>query len=286
MSNSELLLPLEGQSNDDLQSLRERVSELDEQVMNLKRLEGTLQRNYRMFESLLAASQDGIALTGPDGTIIRVIKSVMGYGSKLLTGVSIFDVVHPEDQAAMRECYLQLVRHHVRQVHHEIRVWKEDGSVAWIEGTVSDMLDDPNVLAIVHNFRDITQRKAAENTLLELAAVVAQAPFAFFSKDMEGNIQSWNSGAELLFGYTADEIIGQHIWKLVPPEIHYKEAALRAAVIQNGTPMGPLPTVRLHKNGSHLPVEITLIPLIRDGRVRGIVHLSQALGAKEPPRVP
>jgi PAS domain S-box-containing protein len=274
MPNSELFTPGAGQE-DDVQSLRDRISELDEQVSRLNRLEDTLRRNNGLFEALLTASQDGIVLMSPDARIIRVIKSVLGYGSMLTSGLSLYDLIHPEDQAAMRECYSQIVRHRVPQVHYEVRMLNSVGSTVWVEGTITDMLDNPSVLGIVHNSRDVTQRRQTDIAGLELAAVIEQAPFAFFSKDLDGNIQSWNAGAERLFGYTAAEIIGRHIWNLVPAEIQREEGELRNLVIQNRVPMGPLPAVRLHKNGSQIPVELTLTPMIKDGSVRGILHLSQ-----------
>src|SRR3954468_6669631 len=87
----------------ELQSLRERISERDEQIANLKHLEGTIRRNNRLFEALIAASQDGIALTRPDATIIRVVKSILGYGPGTLSGMSVYDAIHADDHEAMRE---------------------------------------------------------------------------------------------------------------------------------------------------------------------------------------
>lgn len=273
MANAEFLEPTAGQ--DELQSLRERVSELDEQVRNLQRLEVIIRRNNDLFEALLAASMDGVALTRTDGTIIRVVKSVLGYAAAEAYGRSVYDFVHPEDRQSMRECFEQIVGRRAHQVRIEVRMLKPGGSIVWIEDTITDMIDDPNVLAIVHNYRDVTERKTAESAAQELAALIQVASFAFFSKDPQGRILSWNSGAERSFGYTRDEIVGQHISMLVPAGLQADEQAMRSAVVQNGKSEGPLRTVRIHKNGSHIPVEVTLTPLMREGRVHAIVHLSQ-----------
>lgn len=61
------------------QLLLERVSELEERVGNLQRLEDAVRRNALLFESLLAGSRDGITLTTADATVIRVVKSILGY---------------------------------------------------------------------------------------------------------------------------------------------------------------------------------------------------------------
>ena len=276
MATSEFLA---GSKQDELQSLRERISELDEQVANLQRLEETIKRNNRLFEALLVSSKDGIALTRPDATVIRIIKSALDYGSTEVTGLSIFDLIHPDDRVAMRQCYAELMKGHGSRVRHEVRMLSPDGSPVWVESTVTNMLDDPNVQAIVHNYRNITQRKAAEITGLEFAALIEQAPFALFSKDLEGKIQSWNIAAERTFGYASAEIIGQHIWRLVPKENQSDEAAMRNEVIRTGTSIGPIPAIRVHKDKTQIPVQLTLVPMIEDGHVRGILQLSQTLAA-------
>jgi PAS domain S-box-containing protein len=175
MPNSELFVP-GARQEEDLQSLRKRISELDEQVSHLNRLEDTLRRNNGLFEALLASSQDAIVLMSPDARIIRVIKSVLGYDSVMASGLSLYDLIHPEDHATMRECYSQIVRHRVHQVHYEVRMLNAVGSTVWMEGTITDMLDDPNVLGIVHNSRDITQRRQTDIACLELAAVIHKLP--------------------------------------------------------------------------------------------------------------
>ena len=276
MSNSEPFI-LSAGAVDELQSLRERISKLDEQITNLKRLENTIQRNGRLFEALLKASHDGIALTRPDATIIRVVNSILGYAPTMLHARSIYDVIHPEDHGVMQKCYREVVKNRVHQVHHNLRMLKADGSTVRVEGTITDMLDDPAVLAIVHNYSDVTWRNQAEITGLEFAAVIQHTPFSVFSKDLGGYIQSWNGTAERSFGYTAAVAIGQHIWKLVPVELQFEEKAVRATVVHDRTSVGPLHTVRVHKNGAHIPIDLTLTPMIKDGQVCGMVHLSQTL---------
>ena len=74
--------------------------------------------------------------------------------------------------------------------------------------------------------RDITQRKEAERTTGLLAAIVDSSDDAIISKSLDGVISSWNKGAERMFGYTADEAIGQHITLIIPPDRRQEEAMI------------------------------------------------------------
>jgi PAS domain S-box-containing protein len=146
-----------------VQTLRERISELEEQVRNLRQIEATLHRNTALFEALIAASHDGIALTRADGTIIRVIHSILGYPGTTLAGVPVSEVVHPDDRLLMAEALRRLREDGVRYIEHELRMLKPDGSAIWVHGSMTDMIDHPAVQAVVHNYRAVTARGASVN---------------------------------------------------------------------------------------------------------------------------
>jgi two-component system sensor histidine kinase/response regulator len=256
------------------QQYLDRISELEEQVSNLRRLETTLERNNAMFNALLTAARDGITLTRVDGTIIRVVQSVFGFKSNDVCGMSLFDLLHPDDRSRAENAHKNVVNRLVPQTEIEARVVMPDGSIRWVQDTIRDMLDDVSVQAIVHNYRDITFVRSKELAASELAAVIEFAPFAVFSKDLQGFVQTWNAGAEALFGYTGGEIIGEHIWKLVPIEKRSEEEEQRTAVIQGARALPPVRTSRIHKDGTILTVDLVLAPLLLAGRVQGIAHLS------------
>lgn len=257
--------------------LVEKISELEEDVRNLQRLQLTIERNNTLFEALLASSHDGIALTRLDGTLIRVVRSIVGYGPTELTGQSVYDLVHAPDREAMREHYALFAQGAVRQIEHQTRLLRRDGSYMWVQGTITDMIDNHAVQAIVHNYRNINQLKAAEIASAELAAVIRYAPFATFSKSMTGEILSWNDGAKEMFGYQAGEIIGCHVSVLVPAELQPEEQHYRSLVIQQRTPTPKLRTVRLRKDGGRLPIELVLSPLFTGACIHGVAHLSYAV---------
>ena len=117
---------------------------------------------------------------------------------------------------------------------------------------------------------DITDRKQAEEPLAQLAAIVESSDDAILSKDLDGIIQTWNAGAQRLFGYRAEEVIGQPITLLLPPERVEEEEQILDRVL-HGQPVEHLETVRLTKDGRRLDVSVTVSPVKdRDGRIIGV----------------
>ena len=95
-------------------------------------------------------------------------------------------------------------------------------------------------------------------------AIIDSADDAIVSKDVQGIIRSWNKGAERLFGYRAEEIVGRPVMTLIPPERHDEERDILAR-ISRGVRVDHFDTVRVAKDGRRLPVSLTISPL-KDNR--------------------
>jgi two-component system, chemotaxis family, CheB/CheR fusion protein len=111
-------------------------------------------------------------------------------------------------------------------------------------------------------FKDITARKRAEEAQARLAAIVASSDDAIVSKDLNGVITSWNSGAERLFGYSAQEVVGQPITLLIPPDRFEEERGI-VERIRRGEGVDHFETVRRRKDGTLVDVSVAVSP-IRD----------------------
>ncbi|HEY2168700.1 MAG TPA: PAS domain S-box protein [Candidatus Angelobacter sp.] len=104
----------------------------------------------------------------------------------------------------------------------------------------------------------------AEIAQRRLAAIIESSEDAIASKDLNGIITSWNKSAERLFGYTAEEIIGQPVTLIIPPELHDDEPMILGKV-RAGERIEHFQTVRIHKNGRLIDVSLTVSP-IKDER--------------------
>lgn len=107
---------------------------------------------------------------------------------------------------------------------------------------------------------DITQRKDVERKLAHLAAIVSSSDDAIVSMNLNGVLDSWNAGAFRLFGYTADEAIGQPAAVLVPPDEVNEERPL-LKMIRTGERVEHFETRRRCKDGSVVDVSLTLSPI-------------------------
>ena len=107
---------------------------------------------------------------------------------------------------------------------------------------------------------DVTDRHRSEQTALRLAAIVESSDDAILSKDLDGTIGSWNAAAERLFGYAAEEVVGQPITLLVPRERREEEAGFLAR-IRAGERIDHYETLRRRKDGSLVEVSWSVSPL-------------------------
>jgi PAS domain S-box-containing protein len=109
-------------------------------------------------------------------------------------------------------------------------------------------------------YRDVTERHLAEITARQLAAIVASSDDAIIGKNLNSIVTSWNFGAERIFGYTAEEMIGTSIMRLIPSDRHEEEVEILSR-IRRGERFDHFETIRLAKDGRELNVSITVSPI-------------------------
>jgi len=117
--------------------------------------------------------------------------------------------------------------------------------------------------------RDVTARKQAEEEALRLVAIVESSDDAIISKTLDGIIQSWNAGAEKLYGYSANEIIGRPVSILIP-EDRPNEMSGMLEKLRRGERIEHFETVRVRKNGTSIDVSLTVSPVMdASGKIIG-----------------
>jgi PAS domain S-box-containing protein len=131
------------------------------------------------------------------------------------------------------------------------------------------------VTGAVNMLVDITERKRAEALAERLAAIVQSSDDAIISKDRDGIIASWNRGAQRLFGYASEEIVGKSVMTLIPSERHLEEAEILDR-IRAGEHIEHYETLRQRKDGSRVWVSLTISPLKdAQGRIVGASKIAR-----------
>ncbi|MFB3915093.1 MAG: nitrogen regulation protein NR(II) [Terriglobales bacterium] len=128
---------------------------------------------------------------------------------------------------------------------------------------------------------DLAEHKHPDQATTMLAAIVESCDDAIVSKDLSGIVTSWNAGAERIFGYTAEEMIGRPITTVIPPELHSDEQCFLKA-IQRGERIEHFETVRVRKDGERIFVSITISP-VRDaeGRIIGAAKVARDISDRK-----
>lgn len=263
-----------------MDQLRDRIAELEEENANLRRLDDTIRRNMRLFDRILFRSREGILLLTPDMIVLRLIHSSVGYAAVDLSGQPVLQFVHPEDANRFRQSFSELLSAQSKTVHCEIRLKLGDGSWAWVEVEMTDLLDDPDVQAILLNGRDITRHKEQTAAKEMLDSYRACSEYAMFTKSLDGIVLDWNPGAQKAFGYSAEEIVGHNVAQLVPVDLLSEELSTRDRIVKGGE-IPSFQTIRIHKDGHNVEIDLKLAPVWDSLRtVKAITHLSHAIGCE------
>jgi two-component system, LuxR family, sensor kinase FixL len=131
----------------------------------------------------------------------------------------------------------------------------------WLSQTASPLRDDAGTLwGAVSMVRDVTSSKAANVARLRLAALVQTSGLAIAVLDLDGMIQEWNPGAEQLFGYGADEIVGRPV-SVLPAQDYAADFGLAKAKLLNGLSVYTYETVSRHRDGTLIELSVTLAPI-------------------------
>jgi PAS domain S-box-containing protein len=149
------------------------------------------------------------------------------------------------------------------------RMLHRDGSIRHVLVNSSVLFEDGKFVHTRCFTRDVTALRQEQEANLLLAAIVDSSDDAIISEDLTGRITSWNKGAERIFGYTAQEAIGQSVTMLIPEDRQEEEVQILAR-LQHGEPVDHFETLRRRKDGKLLNISLTISPVRdRQGRIIG-----------------
>lgn len=163
----------------------------------------------------------------------------------------------------------------------EAVIERPDGSRVPVMPLPAPLLDGEGRLqGAVNTLIDLSDRQQFEHATHRLTAIVESADDAIVAKDLQGNITHWNPGAQRLFGYSAEEAIGQPIAMIIPEDRRSEEIEILAR-IHAGEGTEHLETIRRRKNGSLVPVSLTVSPVLdHAGRVVGASKIARDISER------
>lgn len=239
-------------------------------------------RSPEYARSLIEASLDPLVTISPDGKITDVNEAtvnVTGIPRDTLVGTDFADYFTEPERA----------RRGYERVFSEGSVSDYPLTIRHRDGRLTDVLYNASlykdtqghVLGVFAAARDITQQKKAGEERSRLAAIVDTTMDAIIGKSLDGTITSWNKGAERMFGYTAHEILGQHVSVLIPPPLREEERRILEKVA-SGVRVEPYETQRIRNGGDVLDVSLTVSPVLdAGGRVVAASKIARDITAQK-----
>jgi PAS domain S-box-containing protein len=239
--------------------------------------DGDLRQQSDWLRITLASIGDGVISTDADGRLTfmnRVAEELTGWPRADAVGrplAEVFRIIDEHSREPLENPAVAALRDGktVELGNHNLLVGR-DGAERPIDDTAAPMRDaSGTVLGAVLVFRNVTERKRAERSRKLLASIVQSSDDAIVSKTLDGIIQSWNSGAQRLFGYTAEEAIGQSITLIIPRNRRDEEVDILER-LRRGERIDHFETVRVAKDGRLIDISLTISPLFdEDGHIIG-----------------
>jgi PAS domain S-box-containing protein len=250
----------------DAQGNPRSILETNNDITQQKRTEKALRESEERFRAIVETTPECVNLVAADGTLLHMnpsgLKMVGADSTDLVVGKSVYDLIAPKDQDRFRAFNERICRGERDSLEFDIVGLR--GALRHMDTHGAPLRNSDGEVIQLAVTRDITDRKQAEEAQYRLAAIVESSDDAIVSKNLDGIITSWNSGAQRIFGYTPQEAIGQSIGIIIPAELREEERQILNRLRKGGR-VDHFETVRLNKSGARLHVSLTISP-VRNSR--------------------
>lgn len=237
-------------------------------ITERKKTEAELSEKDKRFRALIENITDQISLVDEKGTIIYASPSVtkiLGYSGDKYIGNNIFDFINEEDKETADNLFEEVLREKGNIVNNiQLRFRNSKGEWMWHETTAHNLIYDPAIGAIVFIYRDITDRKKAEQEILLQKSYFQQlfenSPEGIVILDNQDRILNANKGFERMFQHSVDEIKDRTLNKIIVPESMLEQATQMTLFVLKGEIIHR-ETQRKRKDGSIVDVSILAYPI-------------------------
>ena len=239
--------------------IRDRTGKLMGMVMVFhdvsaqRKTEAALSESDVRFRTIFNQAAVGIAVTDLAGRLIEInqkFSDVFGYSIEELQQRTFLQLIHPLDHLSAQQSLARLVSEEKTDLVLENRCIRKNRAVIWTLSTITLVRNRAGrAQYLIGIVEDITERKLAEEAQARLVAVIASSDDSIISMTLAGVVLSWNRGAERMYGYTAEEMIGGVTQELIPSDRLDEEPAILER-IRKGERIEHFETLRKRKDGS------------------------------------
>jgi PAS domain S-box-containing protein len=234
--------------------------------------------------AIVADSDDAIISEDPAGTITswnRAAERIFGHPEAEAIGRST-ELIVPPDRSAEEENLVARIRMGDRVDRYETIRLRKNGQRIHVSLTATPLRSATGeIIGASRIVRDLTLSARVQHAALRLAAIVDSSDDAIVGKDLNGIITSWNRAAETIFGFTADEMIGKSIRLLIPDDRQQEEDEVLAQ-IRRGERVDHYETIRHRKDGTFIPVSLTVSPIrTLDGVIIGASKIARDISDRK-----
>jgi PAS domain S-box-containing protein len=237
-----------------------------------------LHKHHNRFRMLVENSSDIISLVDFEGRITYIspsVKRLTGFSEEEILGRSGFDLIHPKDVEGGKNFRSFLLDTPGIPSTSTFRLRHKNGNYIWVEGTVTNMLDEKDVNAFVLNYHDITDRKLSEQKIIKsekrFRSLVENAQDIISLSDEKGIRFYVSPSIEKITGYTIKETLNQSIFDLVHPDDIESIKNLREQFMSEPGVIKPLSVRYLHKDGRMVWIEGTIVNLLHNENVKAVL---------------
>jgi PAS domain S-box-containing protein len=251
------------------------VEQLSASLVRQEQAEAALRASEGHLSDFFDTASTGLHWAGADGTIVRVNQAeldLLGYDHDEYVGHPIqdFHVDRPVIDDLLRRL---LAGETIR--HCPARLRCKTGEIRHVVIDSSGYFSDGRFVHSRCFTRDVSAERQAQEAMAHLGAIITSSSDAIISKTLDGVVTSWNAGAQHIFGYSAAEMIGQSIYKLIPAEHHDQEREVLERLRQ-GCPVRFSEAERIRKDGTRIWISLSVSP-VRDasGLITGAASIKR-----------
>ena len=253
------------------------------QIEELGRAHSALKISHQRFSELHEQAPVGYLTFDAQGRIRAINAEAMrllGAARRSLIGKPFAGYVEKADRKKFLE-HLGRIRRTPMRVADDLRLVAADGTVRHVHMTTDRHHDAEGRSSLfLSTIEDVTELRAVSASNAHLSAIVESSPDAIFSIMRDGLFRSWNPGAERLFGYGKDEMLGRHILILVPEDRIEESVGIPKKVI-SGEQVSPFETVCLRKDGTAVEVEVSFSSIMEGSDVTAVTAVVRDIAERK-----